>query len=132
MATLYTIANLRNYLVVGTDNVSENYTGYFTKYGDGGVDLQPIGSLTKSEVRIWARTLGLPEIIVFRTPTAGFWEGQTDEGEMGLSYDIIDKYLVGEKVPLEASRKIERLHAISEHKRQMPYKIELPKLERLD
>lgn len=132
MATLYTIANLRNYLVVGTDNAPESYTGYFTKYGDGGVDLLPIGSLTKTEVRAWARFLGLPESIASRTATAGLWPGQTDENEMGLSYDEIDRYLIGEKVSNDAIRKIEKLHEISEHKRQVPPAIELPKLERLD
>ncbi len=132
MATLYTIANLCNYLVVGTDNAPESYTGYFTKYGDGGVDILPISSLTKTEVRAWARVLGLPESIVSRTPTAGLWQGQTDEAEMGLTYDVIDRYLIGEQVSEKAMEKIEKLHAISEHKRQMPPSIDLPKLERLD
>ncbi|NLI92698.1 MAG: NAD(+) synthase [Peptococcaceae bacterium] len=132
MATLYTIANLKNYLVVGTDNAPESYTGYFTKYGDGGVDLLPISSLTKSEVRAWARALGLPELIASRTPTAGLWMGQTDEEEMGLTYDMIDRYLLGEKISEEAIEKIERLHAVSEHKRLMPPTIDLPKPERLD
>lgn len=132
MSTLYTIANLRNYLVVGTDNAPESYTGYFTKYGDGGVDILPISSLTKTEVREWARVLGLPESIASRTPTAGLWEGQTDEKEMGITYDLIDRYLIGEKIPEDTIEKIEKLHAISEHKRQLPATIELPKLERLD
>lgn len=132
MATLYTIANLQNYLVVGTDNAPESYTGYFTKYGDGGVDLLPISSLTKTEVRAWARVLGLPEEIASRTPTAGLWQGQTDEAEMGLSYDVIDRYLLGEKIPEDAMAKLERLHSISEHKRHTPPMIELPKPERLD
>ncbi|HHV65613.1 MAG TPA: NAD(+) synthase [Peptococcaceae bacterium] len=132
MATLYTVANLKNYLVVGTDNAAESYVGYFTKYGDGGADLLPIASLTKTEVRLWAKVLGLPEKIVSRTPTAGLWEGQTDEQEMGLSYELLDRYLLGEKIPAEVAAKIEKLHAGSEHKRQLPYTIELPKLERLD
>lgn len=126
MTTLYTVANLKNYLVVGTDNAAESYTGYFTKYGDGGVDLLPISSLTKTEVRSWASALGLPDSIVTRIPTAGLWEGQTDEKEMGLTYDIIDRYLSGEDVPEDAITKIEYLHRISEHKRQMPPTIELP------
>jgi len=132
MATLYTIANLRNYLVVGTDNAPESYTGYFTKYGDGGVDILPISSLTKTEVRAWARVLGLPESIASRTATAGLWLGQTDEEEMGLTYDIIDRYLIGEKIDEETKAKIEKLHTISEHKRRLPPTIELPRLERLD
>ncbi len=132
MATLYTVANLKNYLVVGTDNAAESYTGYFTKYGDGGVDLLPIGSLTKTEVRSWAKELGLPNSIVTRTPTAGLWQGQTDEKEMGLSYDMIDRYLSGGSIPEDAIARIEHLHKISEHKRQMPPTIDLPKHERLD
>lgn len=132
MSTLYAIANLKNYLVVGTDNAPESYTGYFTKYGDGGVDLLPISSLSKTEVREWARVLGLPESIASRTPTAGLWPGQTDEQEMGLTYEVIDRYLLGEKVEDSAVEKIERLHAVSEHKRRTPYSIELPKPERLD
>lgn len=132
MATLYTIANLKNYLVVGTDNAAESYTGYFTKYGDGGVDLLPISSLTKTEVRWWAKALGFPDSIVSRTPTAGLWHGQTDEQEMGLTYDMIDSYLSGGSIAEEAIAKIEHLHSISEHKRQMPPTIELPKKERLD
>jgi NAD+ synthase len=132
MAALYTVANLKNYLVVGTDNASESYVGYFTKYGDGGVDLLPLSSLTKTEVRVWARVLGLPEAIASRTPTAGLWEGQTDEQEMGLPYEFLDRYLLGEKIPAEVAAKIEKMHAGSEHKRRLPYTIELPKLERLD
>lgn len=132
MSTLYTVANLKNYLVVGTDNAAESYTGYFTKYGDGGVDLLPISSLTKTEVRKWAEVLGLPDEIVYRTPTAGLWEDQTDEGEMGLSYDTIDRYLTGAAIEEKDKERIEYLHRISEHKRQMPPSIELPKYERLD
>lgn len=133
MSTLYTVANLKNYLVVGTDNAAESYTGYFTKYGDGGVDLLPISSLTKTEVRSWAKALGLPDSIASRTPTAALWQGQTDEEEMGLTYDLIDRYLTGESIPQEAIDKIEHLHKISEHKRQMPPSIDLPKYnERLD
>ena len=132
MATLYAIASLRNYLVVGTDNAAEFYTGYFTKYGDGGVDLLPLASLTKSEVRAWARILGLPESIASKVPSAGLWQGQTDEQEMGVTYDLIDKYLLGEQIPAEAKEKIEKMHALSEHKRRMPARLELPRLEGLN
>lgn len=131
MSTLYAVANALNYLVVGTDNAPESYTGYFTKYGDGGVDILPISALTKTEVRAWARALGLPEKIAGRVPTAGLWPGQTDEAEMGLSYDTLDQYLVGESVSPEAVERIEALHRISEHKRQLPPSLELPKLEGL-
>lgn len=132
MSTLYAVANAMNYLVVGTDNAPESYTGYFTKYGDGGVDLLPISSLTKTEVRAWAWMLGLPEKIAMRVPTAGLWPGQTDEAEMGLTYDLIDRYLLGEEVPPEVQERIETLHRQSEHKRNLPPTLELPKLERLD
>ncbi|MFZ3102583.1 MAG: NAD(+) synthase [Desulfitobacteriaceae bacterium] len=132
MATLYSVANALNYLVVGTDNAPESYTGYFTKYGDGGVDVLPISSLTKTEVRAWARALGLPEKIAGRVPTAGLWPGQTDEAEMGLAYDMIDRYLLGEQVPANIPERIEELHRVSEHKRQLPLSFELPKPKGLD
>jgi len=132
MSTLYAVANALNYMVVGTDNAPESYTGYFTKYGDGGVDLLPISSLTKTEVRAWARMLGLPMRIATRVPTAGLWPGQTDESELGVTYDQIDRYLLGEEVSLEIQERIESLHRQSEHKRHLPPSLELPKLERLD
>ena len=131
MSTLYAVANSVNYMVIGTDNEPEYYIGYFTKYGDGGVDLLPIASLTKTEVRAWARVLGLPERLVNRVPSAGFWPGQTDEGEIGVSYDFIDRYLVGEKIPPEIQERIETLHRQSEHKRHKPPEFILPKLKRL-
>lgn len=132
MSTLYAVANAMNYMVVGTDNAPESYTGYFTKYGDGGVDLLPISSLTKTEVRAWARMLGLPMRIATRVPTAGLWPGQTDESELGITYDQIDRYLLGEEVSPEVQERIESLHRQSEHKRNMPPSLELPKLKRLD
>jgi|SRR5680860_159701 len=132
MSTLYTVANALNYMVVGTDNAPESYTGYFTKYGDGGVDLLPISSLTKTEVRVWARMLGLPMKIATRIPTAGLWPGQTDEAELGLSYDLIDRYLLGEKVSPEVQERLETLHRQSEHKRHLPPILELPILKGLD
>ena len=78
MSTLYTIANNLGYMVVGTDNKAEVYTGYFTKYGDGGVDLLPIANLLKREVYEWAKVLGVPNEIINKAPSAGLWEGQTD------------------------------------------------------
>ncbi len=132
MSTLYAVANAMNYMVVGTDNAPESYTGYFTKYGDGGVDVLPISSLTKAEVRTWARMLGLPMRLATRVPTAGLWPGQTDESELGLTYDQIDRYLLGEEVSSEVQERLETLHRQSEHKRQLPPSLELPKLTRLD
>ncbi|AGA68117.1 NAD+ synthetase [Desulfitobacterium dichloroeliminans LMG P-21439] len=131
MAALYTVANALNYLVVGTDNAPESYTGYFTKYGDGGVDILPLASLTKAEVRAWAAQLGLPDKIVNRVPTAGLWEGQTDEQEMGVTYELIDRYLLGKEVPEAIQTKIEDMHHRSEHKRQVPPALALPKLTEL-
>ena len=95
MLLLYTLARERGRRVVGTGNKSEILLGYFTKYGDGGVDLLPIGDLYKTQVRALAAELDLPARIRERVPTAGFWEGQTDEGEIGLSYDLLDRILLG-------------------------------------
>ena len=120
MTTLYGIANSLNYLVVGTDNAAEIYTGYFTKYGDGGVDIVPICNLTKREVFTWARVLGVPEQIINREPSAGLWEGQTDESEMGTTYDMIDDLLEGKEIPKKDYDIITRLNTISAHKRNIP------------
>ncbi len=120
MVTLYYFANRLNRLVVGTGNRSEAYVGYFTKYGDGGVDLQPIGGLVKSEVRDLAAFLGVPRAIVERIPSAGLWPGQTDEGEMGLTYASLDAYLTTGAAPDDVRARIERMHAASEHKRRPP------------
>ena len=95
MLVLYMLARERHYLVVGTGNKSEILLGYFTKYGDGGADLLPLGDLYKTEVRGLARELDLPVPIRERAPTAGLWEGQTDEEELGISYDEADRILVG-------------------------------------
>ena len=93
MSTVYTVANNLGYLVVGTDNAAEIHTGYFTKYGDGGVDLVPLANLTKREVYEWAKVLGVHEDVINKAPSAGLWEGQTDEIEMGTTYDMIDAVL---------------------------------------
>ncbi|ABW19319.1 NAD(+) synthase [Alkaliphilus oremlandii] len=120
MSTLYAVANNLNYLVVGTDNAAEIYTGYFTKYGDGGVDILPIASLKKYEVYEWAKVLGVPKEVLEKEPSAGLWEGQTDEGEMGTSYKYIDEFLEGKAIPEKDLTVIERLHRNSAHKRTMP------------
>lgn len=118
MSTLYTIATHYNYLVVGTDNASEWYTGYFTKYGDGGVDLLPIVPFTKGEVQELAKHLGVPDEVIDKEPSADLWEGQTDEEEMGTSYKYIDAYLKGEEVPENDRQIIEQMHQRTMHKRQ--------------
>ncbi|WP_371068730.1 NAD(+) synthase [Sediminibacillus sp. JSM 1682029] len=119
MSTLYALAANYQYLVVGTDNAAEFYTGYFTKYGDGGVDLVPLVSLGKGEVREMAEYLGVPDDIVHKQPSAGLWEGQTDENEMGTTYEKIDRYLKGGEIPQKDKDIIERLHKKSAHKREI-------------
>jgi len=120
MTTLYAFANLLDYRVLGTDNLDELTVGYFTKYGDGGVDLLPLGSLTKGEVRDLARELGVPRRIIEKPPSAGLWAGQTDEGEMGLTYEHLDAFVRGRDVPAKARRRIEALRDASAHKRALP------------
>ncbi|CAK7032545.1 MAG: NH(3)-dependent NAD(+) synthetase [Peptostreptococcus russellii] len=119
MGALYAVANNLGYLVAGTDNAAEMYTGYFTKYGDGGVDMLPIANLPKSEVYEWAKELGIHEDLINKAPSAGLWEGQTDENEMGTTYNYIDMVVSGnrEDVPEKDLEIIERLHRVSEHKR---------------
>src|SRR5665648_55240 len=94
MCSLYYYANLLNKLVLGTGNKSEIVLGYFTKYGDGGVDLEPIGGLYKTEVRILARSLGVPEDIIMKPPSAELCIGQYDEEDLGNPYEVIDEILV--------------------------------------
>ncbi len=120
MGTLYTYATLEHYLVVGTDNKSEWYTGYFTKYGDGGVDLLPIVDYTKTEVWEMASYLGVPQEVIDKQPSADLWEGQTDEEEMGTSYDQIDAFLEGETVREEDEQLIQNMHERTAHKRAIP------------
>lgn len=94
MTYLYQYAQLNNLLVIGTGNLSERTVGYFTKWGDGGSDLNPIGMLTKKEVYILAKYLQVPECIINKKPSAGLWEGQTDEEELGIKYEQIDEYIL--------------------------------------
>ncbi|MFH1352812.1 MAG: NAD(+) synthase [bacterium] len=93
MITLYYFANSLNYLVCGTGNKSEAMMGYFTKYGDGGADILPLGDILKTEVRQLARNMVLPKKIIDKAPSAGLWKGQTDEGEMKITYDNLDALL---------------------------------------
>ncbi|WLR47827.1 NAD(+) synthase [Halobacillus litoralis] len=120
MSTLYAVGNNYNYLVVGTDNAAEDYTGYFTKYGDGGVDLVPLINLRKEEVKEMAKALGVPDSIIHKKPSAELWEGQTDEEELGMSYDTIDAFLRGEKIDPEDEKDLKERHMKTEHKRQIP------------
>ena len=116
MILLYYYANLNNLLVVGTGNKTELSVGYFTKYGDGGCDMLPLGDLYKTEVKELAKELAIPEKIIEKTPTAGLWEGQTDEGELGIKYEELDNVLKGKA----KSERVQELIKASEHKRRAP------------
>jgi NAD+ synthase len=120
MSTLYYFANRLHYLVVGTGNRSEIAVGYCTKYGDSGADILPLGNVLKSQVRELASHLGIPHRIIEKTPSAGLWEGQTDEGEMGLSYEELDRYLASGQATEEVRRKVEALARATAHKRAIP------------
>ena len=117
MSILYAIAQMNRGLVVGTDNKDEKFTGYFTKHGDGACDILPIVHLLKGEVVEACKLLGVSKKLAERVPTAGLFENQTDETEMGVSYKQLDAYLRGEKVPEEIEQRILYLNRISAHKR---------------
>jgi NAD+ synthase len=138
MVVLFHHAKLMNRIVMGTSNKSELLVGYFTKFGDGGADFCPIGDLYKTQVRELARKIGIPKKIVEKTPSAGLWPGQTDEGEMGIGYDELDEVLVGIELNLpldevskrsgvdaEKVEKVWQMHRASVHKRKTPL---IPKL----
>ncbi|MEM1724915.1 MAG: NAD+ synthase [Thermoplasmata archaeon] len=138
MLILYSISNSENGLVIGASNKSELLTGYFTKYGDGASDIMPIGDLYKTQVRLLAKKVGLPDKITNKIPTAGLWKGQTDEDELGIDYATLDKILFGiellmddETISKETSINIERIRKVREmventkHKRILIY---IPKL----
>ena len=120
MTTLYYYGQDHNYLVVGSSNKSEFVVGYFTKHGDSGVDLLPLADFVKSEIKALAKALNIPDIIINKPPSAGLWENQTDETEMGFGYDVLDKYINTKIGPGEIVRKIDRMYAISGHKREFP------------
>ncbi|MGM0399467.1 MAG: NAD+ synthase [Halobacteriota archaeon] len=134
MAVAYFEANVTERLVLGTGNRTELELGYFTKYGDGGVDALPIGNLYKTQVRDLATVLDVPTHIVEKPPTAGLWEGQTDEAELGATYPVIDAVLhglldralpvgdVADELDLEETE-VDRIATLvdgAEHKRRMP------------
>lgn len=120
MLTLYFFANKLNYLVIGSSNRDEITVGYFTKYGDGGVDVMPLGNLVKGEMRELARFLGVPSEIIVKPPSPGLWQGQTSEAELGFSYDDVDRYLLTGKVPDDLKKKIQLREKASSHKRSLP------------
>ncbi|NHJ33666.1 MAG: NAD+ synthase [Asgard group archaeon] len=138
MAINYAYANHLNYLVLGTSNKTEIMVGYITKYGDGGVDFEPCGDLYKTQIRILATYLNIPEEIIVKPPSAGFWEGQTDEGEMGITYETLDMILLAKekgftkeqiieelKIEEKLIDKVDKMIQNSEHKRKMPPILEL-------
>ena len=129
MTLLYAHANAMNGLVVGTGNKSEYLVGYFTKWGDGAADIYPIIGLYKTEVKQLSKMLNLPKEIIEAKPSAGLWPGQTDEGEMGISYDKLDSILMllennrrkeaVEKYGEKLVKKVEEMVEKSEHKRRI-------------
>ena len=120
MTTLYAIGAAENRLVAGTGNRSERYMGYFTKWGDGAYDFDPIADLTVSEVYEFLAYLNAPVNIRTKAPSAGLFEGQTDELEMGVTYKTIDDYINGKEVSQHDKEIIDRYHKRSEHKRVLP------------
>jgi NAD+ synthase len=120
MITLYYTANQLKYLVIGSGNRSELTVGYFTKHGDSGVDILPLGNLVKKEVRELAKFLKIPSEIIDKAPSAGLWEGQTDEGEMGFSYEALDNYILTGRAPEALKKRIEGMRAAGAHKCATP------------
>jgi len=133
MAALYYHANLYNYLVIGTSNRSELAVGYFTKFGDGAADILPLGGLVKGQVRKLAHELGVPQPILQKPPSGGLWPGQTDEGEMGITYGEIEQVLQAldagdpHRAPAEALAKVQLMMDQSAHKRALPPICPIPK-----
>ena len=126
MLCLYHFANKLNCLVVGTGNKSELMTGYFTKFGDGAADLLPLGALYKGEVKKLAAHLGIAKEIIEKQPSAGLWKGQTDQSELGFSYEELDKMIEAiengktKGIPKKSLVVVRKMIAGSEHKRRMP------------
>ena len=118
MTALYAVAAAENRLVAGTGNRSEAYVGYFTKWGDGAHDFNPIADLTVTEIYAFLRYLHAPEAILTKAPSAALFDGQTDETEMGVTYAQLDAFLAGESIDGQKARIIRSLHERSEHKRR--------------
>jgi len=120
MTTLYAIGAAEGKLVAGTGNRAETYMGYFTKWGDGGCDFNPIIDLTVGEVYEFLEYLDAPANIIKKAPSAGLYEGQTDEKDMGVTYAAIDKYITTGEANEADKKIIDRYHRASEHKRRFP------------
>lgn len=125
MIEWYDISSVEKLIVVGTDHATEAIIGYYTKYGDGGVDINPIRTLDKRQIlqlAMYDWPFGnIPESVINRQPSADLWDGQTDEEEIGLSYEAISDYLEGKDVEKEIIKKIELMYYKSMHKRQIPF-----------
>lgn len=117
MVTQYALAFDLNLLVVGTDHASEAITGFYTKWGDGAVDITPLSTLNKRQVRQIASYIGVPQSVLDKAPTAGLWEGQTDETELGITYADNSDYLEGKEIAAEVREKLEKQYLKTEHKR---------------
>ncbi len=125
MTVLYYYANINSGMVVGTTNLTEYITGYFTKFGDGGCDMEPIIGLTKTRVRELSAEVGVPESIIKKPPSAGLWKDQTDEKELGFSYSLIDQevdYFIrnGRFEENPVGKRVKSLYEASKHKRTLP------------
>ena len=118
MLTLYAVAAAENRLVAGTGNRSEAYVGYFTKWGDGAHDFNPIADLTVTEVYEFLHYLNAPSCVIDKAPSAALFDGQTDESEMGVTYAELDSYLLGKQIPEDKKQMIEVMHTASQHKRK--------------
>ncbi len=119
MVVQYALAFEQNLLVVGTDHASEAITGFFTKYGDGAVDITPLSTLNKRQVRMLASALGVPKSILEKAPSAGLWDGQTDEAELGIPYDANSDYLEGKTIDPNIQAKLEKQFQKTRHKRSL-------------
>ena len=138
MNILYLFANIENHLVLGTSNKTELLLGYFTKFGDGGSDIAPLGDLYKTQVRQLADHLGVPKNIVSKTPTAGLLENQTDEQDIGMDYETVDKILYGlernlstEKIAKEVGIGVEQVSGIKERMEQNRHKRKFSKIPKI-
>lgn len=120
MVTIYAIAQERNLLVLGTDNLAEYYLGYFTKFGDGACDLMPISRLLKGDVFEAGRLLGVNENILRKAPSAALFAGQTDEGELGFRYKDFEDFFLGKEIESSIYHKIVQQILKTEHKRNPP------------
>jgi NAD+ synthase len=138
MAILYYYANLMNRLVAGSGNRSEFRAGYFTKYGDGAVDIAPLGCIYKTQVKQLAAHLGVPQKIIDKIPTAGLWRGQTDESELGLPYKKLDMIYAGLDLKLShgaiakaAGVKLKDVKRFIEREQRTAHKLKVPEIPKL-